>query len=303
MVGDELARPPAEAEGQPDAAAGERRDMARGIADQHDILCSTRADGAAAWNEAAPPLLDACPAETEERLGMGQKGLEIGLGGLAHRQAHLKKSRCRRHPGEIAPRQPRIEEAVQEIGTGLRQIVIFDLQSGEEFPVLPKIEQPRHRGARTIGAHEITCLNVEVRQQNATVNPRCGLDFPPAENFGTGLSCFVRQPADEARRVGGEEIVTLRGKVDRLEIGRIEADGVNGPAELRGDIDLLGRFLDQNPSGVDARSRIALGLDHGYGEAPQGRGPGADETGKARANNHQIGAARRHVRSGSTASP
>jgi hypothetical protein len=57
--------------------------MSSRIADQQESGCREGRNRSPAWNEPAAAFPDPGLRKSEERLGMGKKGLEIGLGSLA----------------------------------------------------------------------------------------------------------------------------------------------------------------------------------------------------------------------------
>ena len=109
----------------------------------------------AAGNEAGAAFLHVGSRKSEQLLGVGEEGLEIGLHAVIGGKAHLKEAGRGGHPGEIAARQPGIEEAMQEIGIGLGQVVVFDFKPGEEALVAAEIEELRHGRAGAIGTDQI----------------------------------------------------------------------------------------------------------------------------------------------------
>src|SRR5262245_51319502 len=100
MIGDELRRAPAIAEGEANAAAGEGRHVTRGIAYEENIRPAYRRDRSSNRYEPTSPLDHRCAGKTEDRLRVSEEPGEVRLGGGIGRKADLEEAGCGGDPGE-----------------------------------------------------------------------------------------------------------------------------------------------------------------------------------------------------------
>src|SRR5690606_29053271 len=114
MVGDERRRAPSVAEGEADAAAGHRRDPARGIADEKHARRADRAEPSAGGNEARAPSDDLELAPAERGLGARDERREVWPIAMADGEADLQHIRSGCGPADVTGRERRIDEAVEE---------------------------------------------------------------------------------------------------------------------------------------------------------------------------------------------
>jgi hypothetical protein len=85
---------------------------------------------------------------------------------------------------------------------------------------------------------------------------------------------FAREPAQQPRRVGREEVVTRRAEDDEPHRGGVETNPPNLARERARQVELVRRFLDE--------------LDDGDAKAPKRRRARASEAGEARPDDHDI---------------
>ena len=166
VIGDQLCGAAAIAERQTNAAAGQRRDVTGGIADEKNIGRSRRPDRSADRNKPASPLDDLSAREAEEMVGMADKLRKIGLDITVGRKSSLEQAGCGRDPGEVAAGVFGIEEAVKKIGIGLGQFSIFAFEADEESPVAAEREETRNRRAGAVGADDEARTCIEFRKED-----------------------------------------------------------------------------------------------------------------------------------------
>ena len=152
MIGDYPSGAPAKMERRPDPAACRGRDHAGGIPDQGDAFhCPGRHNAAA--RDAPHPLGDgACVLESEKRLRFAKECAQMRPASVARRDPRMEDRRSRRDPGQITRREFGIEKAMEEARIGPLQMVILDLDPGQEMLVASQSEATRDLGLRAIGA-------------------------------------------------------------------------------------------------------------------------------------------------------
>ena len=111
---------------------------------------------------------------------------------------------------------------------------------------------------------------------------------PAAHDHRTGAFGLLGQPADDVGGAGCQEIAARCEQIDRIEVGRIEADTVNAPHQFMGQVDFVGGLLHEDAGCVNAHTRVGFGLQHAHFEAAHGRGAGAQKPGKTCADNDDV---------------
>ena len=288
VIGGELAGAAAEAEGQLDAARGERRDHAGGVADEHDVVIGEGAHDAAAGDDAGAALDDPFLVQFEQRGELLAEGGHVRPVAVIGGQAHLNDIRGGRGPADVSRRQAGVEKAVQEVfvqpGNGGELL----LHADEQPPVAAKAEGLRHGGARPVRADEKARGDAMITDDQAPLFAPGAGEAGRTADFGSGAAGLAGQPAHEAGHVRGEEVIARRGQIGVFEVRRVEAHRRYRAHEAGGHVALLGGFLDQDAGGVDARAGIALGLQHQHLQPAQGGGAGAGQAGETGPDDDEI---------------
>ncbi len=227
-------------------------------------------------------------APAEEALGARDERREVGVVAVAHREPHLDRIGSGRGPGDVAGRQPRIDEAVQE--PRIDEIGGLDLQlhADEEAARLPEAEPLRHARARAVRADEEPCGDVRAGETEFAVDALRAREAHAAIDLRAGGFGFRSHPAQQVAGARRIKTVARREEIDACQVRRVEAHARHAPRQVKRNVEFVDRLAHQDAGGVHARAGIGHCLDHRDLQAARGGGAGGGKTRKARANNHQV---------------
>ena len=292
-----------------DAAGGDRRHDARGIAGQDRAVPRQRlyrpaardqpGAGVARLQLARQPAGHADPEQ--EAVDVGDARVR---GIVAQGQPGLHAAGVLRQPADVAGRIALADEAMQGIGIGQARAGEFVFDAVQELADLAQPAASRDPRTRAIGADQVA------RAAHAVHLPAGIGAFGIGEGLAQPKVDRVRlqlrgQPAHHGGRVGGEEVVARRGQRDLTQARGVQAHRFDAPGHAwRQPVQqgVLGGFLDDDPGGAQLVAGIALAFEHADPQPALRRCQGAGGTGEARAHHHHveigigIGAARIHGR-------
>ena len=245
---------------------------------------------AARRNAAGAPLDQACARKAEQRLDARQERGEVGPPSAAHREADLRRPRARRHPGQIAGCQAAVDETVQETRIQAYQRFELGLDADEKAPVAAEPETSCDGRARPVRAEHETGREVEAADLEAIAVAGGADEARAVADAGAGALRLVAEPAQQARGVGGEKEASRREQIDMPQVRRVEPHAVDAPRHRVRHVDFLGRLLDQDAGGGDARAGVVLRLQNHDRKPAHRRRPRRHEPGKARPDDQQVAA-------------
>jgi hypothetical protein len=194
-IGRELRAPPPQPQRLHDAPAGQRRDMARRIADEHDPPIEGAPESRSRGNEPATPSDDAPWRQTQAR-GIGvQKRARVGSNAVSRRESHLCHADARHRPGDVARRQVAVQEAMQEPPIERGFALQFELDAAEETFVRVEPERARDGGRRAVRADQQPSSQIETTERDASLVLNAPLERRAEHKLGAGATRLLRHPA------------------------------------------------------------------------------------------------------------
>ena len=255
-----------EAQRRVEAARGERRDRAGGVADEQPALAGDAAQDSADRNQPAAPLHR--PPSRHARAEPPQRLRRVEAIGVA-RHPDVLFLPVVDHPPDVAGRQPRIEVAVHgRRGAGQH---VFD--ADQKLRVAIELQLARHQRPRPVRADDEArgdaphppaprhdCVGSFHAQQTRRRHPH-----------HARARALFEQPEVDPRHAPDAELVARRGQGQRTAGGGVEHDLADRAAELLGRKgEVLPRLADEDAGGVHAVRERGFAVGEGDAEAAKG---------------------------------
>jgi len=205
--------------------------------------------------------------------------------GVPARDAELQRADALERPADVAGGQTAVDEAVQRVGVVQPGAGKFELDAGEEFPVAAQPAKARDLRVRAVGADQVAGAKRPVDDPAGRLARQRRQRHAPAEDDAHAHR-LRDHPAQQAGRVGGDEVVAGSLQADVAQRRRVHANRRNRPRQRRRHRPQPadpGHLANEQARRVEARSGMRLAIDDADPLPGQRRLPRARDAGEARA--------------------